>query len=49
MSKDSCDKMCKYFGIDKVEVMDKSILHRQEKFINTYSGFRNPLCHSIFA
>ena len=30
MSKDSCGKICKYFGIGKVEV---SIRHRQEALL----------------
>ena len=46
MSKDSYGEICKHFGIDKVE---ESIRHRQEKFVKTYSGYSNSLCHLIFA
>ena len=46
MSKDSYGKICKHFGIDKVE---ESISHRQEKFVKRYSGYSNSLCHSISA
>ena len=40
MSKHSYGKICKYFGIDKVE---ESIRHRQEKFVKRYSGYSNSL------